>query len=216
MKLRILCNWMTPASNIVIQSQFGRLATADVLGLKPIISLSLDWLCGITLGFPQCSRWWRLKGISSRSLILLPIHALFYIKQSIILPLARKMPHSHAWCSPHAQRDTSRGARATFSCSAPLSLPCIAKFAGVSLQAKSDAFPSPALCGTGISAHLRWQQGLRNHQDTPDGWENWGELQIHGIMKPLGPSARLIVYFRSLSAITSTNGYGDRFQASTI
>lgn len=90
------------------------------------------------------------------------------------------------------------------------SLPCIAEiFWG---QPKSDVCPSPPLWGTDTlesqrTAHLRWQQGLRDHQITPDRWQNWGELQIHRIMKSLGPSARLIVYFRSLSAITSTNGY---------
>lgn len=106
-----------------------------------------------------------------------------------------------------------------FPAGAHPSLSCIAEtFWG---QPKSDACPSPPLCGIDTlesqgTAHLTWQQGLRDHQITPDGWQNLGELQIHRIMKSLGPSARLIVYFRSLSAITSTNGYRDRFQASIL
>lgn len=65
---------MTSASDIVIQLQFGSLVIADVLGLKTIIC---DCPAGITTGFPEYSRWWRLQGINSGSLILLPIYALY-------------------------------------------------------------------------------------------------------------------------------------------
>lgn len=175
MKLRIFCNWMTPASNIVIQSQFGRLATADVLGLKPIISLSLDWLCGITAGFPQHSRWWRLKGISSRSLILLhpcPNSPLFCHWRG-------KSPFSCMMLTLHSKtRAEVQGPRS------PAFL-ALQKFAGVNLQAKNQ-----------LLAHLRWQEELTAHQISPDGWQSWGELHIRRIMKPLGPSGRVIVYFR--------------------
>lgn len=180
MKLRILCNWMTPASNIVIQPQFGRLATADVLGLKPIISLSLDWLCGITLGFPQCSRWWRLKGISSRSLILLPIHALFYIKQSIILPLARKKPHSHAWCSPHAQRRHEQRCKGhiLLQCSPQPSLHC--KICWGQPASKTRCFPlpspmwhwnlSPPEMAAGAEKPPRYPRWVGKLRRTPNSW----------------------------------------------
>lgn len=160
MKLRILCNWMTPASNIAIQSEFGSLAIADVLWPKPIF----------------------------------PMHAIHLI-------LSKDATFSSR-CSPQPSLHHRN-------------------LLGATCKQQLDTCPSPSLCGTDTlesqaTAHLRWQQGLRGPQITPDGWQNWGELQIHRIMKSLGPSARLIVYINSQSAITSANGCRDRFQKNVI
>lgn len=158
MKQRIFCNWMTPASNIVIQSQFGRLATADVLGLKPLISLSLDWLCRITAGFPQHSRWWRLKGISSRSLILLPIHAL------IVHYFATGMENAPCSCMMLTLNSKTRaevqGPRSPAG--AHPSLPCIAEICWGQPASRIRCLPFPTPMWhrhTGITgnSHLRWQ-----------------------------------------------------------
>lgn len=141
-----------------------------------------------------------------------------YIERKRILSCHIPMREIHLILS----KNMSRSTRATFSCRrSPQPSLHRGNLLGSTCKQKLDTCPSPSLCGTHMleslaTAHLRWQQGLRGPQTTPEGWQNWGELQIHKIMKSLGPSARLIVYVKSLSAITSTNGCRDRFQKNSI